>query len=124
MNSGTYQPSTIFSGLVAGSYAVNAKDANGCIGSSNATVTNLPMGPLFSAVKALLQAECVTCHNAAVPNGGMDWTLDCTIVTYSNRIKIRAVDGIPTAMPPTGLLPLAERQKITNWMAAGGRYTD
>lgn len=124
LNTGSYQASNIFSGLVAGSYAVNAKDANGCIGSSNATVTNLPMGPLFSAVKALLQTECVSCHNASNQNGGMDWTVDCNIVTFSNRIKIRAVDGVPSSMPPTGLLPLSERQKITNWIAAGGRYTD
>jgi uncharacterized membrane protein len=124
LNAGTYQASNIFSGLVAGSYIVNAKDANGCIGSGNATVTNLPMGPLFSAVKSLLQAECVTCHNASNANGGMDWTVDCNIVANSSRIKVRAVDGVPSPMPPTGLLPLAERQKITNWINAGGRYTD
>ena len=124
LNTGSFQASNIFSGLIAGSYAVNAKDANGCIGSGNATVSNLPMGPLFSAVKALLQTECVSCHNASNANGGMDWTVDCNIVANRSRIKVRAVDGVPSAMPPSGLLPLSERQKITNWINAGGRYTD
>lgn len=124
LNTGGYQPSNIFNGLVAGSYVVNAKDVNGCIGSGNAVINSLPAGPLFNAVKALLQAECVSCHNAALQNGGMDWTVDCNIVTFKDRIKIRAVDGTPSSMPPTGLLPLSERQKITNWITAGGRYTD
>ncbi len=124
LNAGSFQASNIFSGLIAGSYAVNAKDANGCIGSNNASIINLPMGPLFSAVKSLLQTECVSCHNASNANGGMNWTVDCNIVSNSNRIKVRAVDGIPSPMPPSGLLPSSERQKITNWILAGGRYTD
>ncbi len=124
LNSGSFQASNIFLNLAAGSYTITVKDANGCTGTSNANVFDLPAGPLFSAVQALIQANCVSCHNPGNPNGGMIWTVDCNIVTFKNNIKLRAVDGNPSPMPPSGLLPSSERQKITNWINAGGRYTD
>ena len=125
LNGGAFQSSNVFSNLNTGVYAVTAKDVNGCTGtSSNSVVSSLPAGPLFSAVKNVLQANCVTCHNASTPNGGMDWTIDCNIVNNRERIRARAVDGNPSVMPPTGLLPASERQKITDWINAGGRYTD
>jgi hypothetical protein len=34
------------------------------------------------------------------------------------------VDGNPSPMPTGGLLPANERQKITDWINAGGRITD
>ncbi|HEY6064350.1 MAG TPA: SprB repeat-containing protein, partial [Chitinophagaceae bacterium] len=82
LNGGGFQSSNIFSGLVAGSYLVTAKDANGCTGSTNANVSDLPAGPLFSAVRTVLQNNCVSCHNAVVSEGGMNWTVDCNIVIF------------------------------------------
>ena len=79
-------------------------------------------GPLFTAVKNLMQANCVSCHNSSNLNGGMNWTIDCNIVTNKERIKIRAVDQ--GTMPPTGPLPQSEKNKITDWINAGGRITD
>ena len=125
MNGGAFQSSNIFSGLAAGNYTVTAKDVNGCTGTSAGTVVgSLPAGTLFSAVRNLVQANCVSCHNASIPNGGMNFADDCNIVNFKDRIRARAVDGSPSAMPPTGLLPAGERQKITDWINAGGRYTD
>ncbi len=124
LNTGSFQTSNVFSNLIAGTYSITAKDANGCSNSLNVNVTDLPAGPLFTQVKTLLQNNCVVCHNSGNPNGGMDWTVDCNIVTFQDRIKARAVDGIPSPMPPTGLLPASERQKITNWINAGGKYTN
>jgi uncharacterized membrane protein len=54
----------------------------------------------------------------------MNWTVDCNIVANKDRIKARAVDASPSAMPPTGLMPASERQKITDWINAGGKFTD
>jgi hypothetical protein len=34
------------------------------------------------------------------------------------------VDGNPSPMPPGGLLPASEQQKIINWINAGGRFAD
>lgn len=125
INGGAFQASNLFSNLAAGNYTVTAKDVNGCTGTSAVTtINNAAEGPLFSAVRTLVQNNCVTCHNATVLNGGMNWTVDCNIVTFKDRIKARAVDGNPSPMPQGGFLPLSERQKITDWINAGGKYTN
>ncbi len=125
INSGPFQSSASFFNLAAGSYTITAKDANGCSGNSTSTtVNNAAAGPLFLAVRTVLQNNCVTCHNNTIANGGMNWTVDCNIVTNKDRIKARAVDAIPSSMPPTGLMPASERQKIVDWINAGGKYTD
>ena len=72
----------------------------------------------------MLQNNCVSCHNNTLSEGGMNWTIDCNIVQNKDRIKARAVDGVPSTMPPTGLLPATERQKITDWINAGGKFTN
>jgi hypothetical protein len=54
----------------------------------------------------------------------MIFTIDCNIVINKDRINARAVNGTGGPMPPSGLLPASERQKITNWINAGGRFTD
>ena len=79
-------------------------------------------GPLFTAVRNLMQANCQSCHNPGNMNGNKDWTVDCNIVANKDRIKARAVDE--GTMPPTGPLPQSEKDKITAWINAGGRLTD
>jgi uncharacterized membrane protein len=124
INAGAFQASNNFINLGAGAFTIAAKDANGCVGSANATVTTLTAGPLFQAVRTLLNNNCVSCHNSTVSEGGMNWTVDCNIVNFRDRINARAVSANPSAMPPTGLLPATERAKITDWINAGGRFTD
>ena len=79
-------------------------------------------GPLFTAVKNMMQANCQSCHNNSIANGGMNWAVDCNIVANKGRIKIRAVEQ--GTMPPTGALPQSEKDKITAWINAGGKITD
>ena len=79
-------------------------------------------GPLFTAVKSMMQANCQSCHNNSIANGGMNWTIDCNIVANKDRIKVRAVEQ--GTMPPTGALPQSEKDKITAWISAGGKITD
>jgi hypothetical protein len=125
LNGGAFQSSNIFSNLSPANYTVTAKDVNGCTGTSAGTIVgSLAAGPLFNAVKNIIQVNCLSCHNTSNPNGGMNFSDDCNIVAFKDRIRARAVDGNPSAMPPTGLLPASERQKITDWINAGGRYTD
>jgi hypothetical protein len=124
LNGGAFQASNIFSGLSAGSYLITVKDANGCTSGKSETVSDMPAGPLFTAVRTVLQNNCVICHNGTVSEGGMNWTIDCNIVTFKDRIKIRAVDGNPSPMPPTGFIPASEQQKIVNWINAGGKFSD
>lgn len=125
LNGGAFQPSGIFTNLGTGNHSLVVRDVNTCSTAViSVSVPNLPQGPLFSAVKTLIQNNCVTCHNASNPNGGMNWEIDCNIVNFKNNIFQRAVNGNPSAMPPTGLLPASERQKIIDWINAGGKYTD
>jgi hypothetical protein len=125
INGGAFQSSNIFSGLNGGvSYFIMAKDANGCTGSTTVTVNNTTAGPLFSAVKTLIQNNCALsgCH------GDTQQPLfligQCVIVTNGPLINERAVIGTPSPMPPTGLLPASERQKITDWINAGGHFNN
>lgn len=137
LNGGAFQSGATFGNLAAGTYTVVAKNANGCTGSAQVTVgtgttgggeCSGTAGPLFTAVKAVLQANCVSCHNASNSQGGMNWAVDCNIVTNRARIKARAVDAAGTAnqMPPPPNPPLstADRQKITDWIAAGGNFSN
>lgn len=122
---GQFQSSNTFSNLNQGTYSVSVRDANGCTALQNSIVVGeRAAGPLFTAVKALIQANCVSCHNANVANGGVNLNADCNIVSARERIRVRAVDGTGGPMPQSGLLPLTERQKITAWINAGGRVTD
>lgn len=125
LNNGTYQSSSTFQGLSNGTYQLGVKDANGCTATlTGVTVASRSEGPKFTAVKSLIQANCVTCHNATNASGGVNLSTDCSIVSAKDRIKARAVDGNPSPMPSSGLLPAAERQKITDWINAGGRVID
>lgn len=124
INGTTFQSGNTFSNLATGNYTLTAKDANGCSGSAVVAVSNQAAGPQFTAVRQLVQANCESCHNNTVSNGGMNFSTDCNIVINKDRIKARAVDGNPTPMPQGGLLPGSERQKITDWINGGGKVTN
>lgn len=98
-------------------------------GGDNPPPANNTAGPLFTAVKTMMQNNCAGsgCHSGSAPAGGHNFTADATIVAQKARIKVRAVDqaGTSAQMPPSGTpLPAADRQKITDWINAGGRTTD
>ena len=126
VNGGSFQASNQFSNLAAGNHTIVVKDANGCTQTASVAVTAAPAGNLFSQVRALLQANCVTCHNPNNANGGMDWTNDCNIVANRARIKARAVDAAGTGnqmpQPPNPPLSAADQQKIVDWINAGGQF--
>jgi SprB repeat len=124
LDGGVFQSSGVFNNVASGSHIITVKDANGCTGSASRNVTNLPIGALFAQVRSLIQYNCLSCHGAIVMNGGISFSGDCNIVANKDRIKARALDGIPSAMPTAGLMSLSDRQKITNWLNAGGRYSD
>lgn len=122
-SSGTYQSSGVFENLKEGTYTIFVKDGGGCEKSKDVTVTSGgAAGPLFTAVKTLMTAKCQSCHNGTNTQGGKNWTVDCNIVANKTRIKVRAVDE--GTMPPTGPLTAGEKDIITNWINAGGNYTD
>jgi mono/diheme cytochrome c family protein len=81
-------------------------------------------GPLYTAVKNLMSANCSSCHTGTTGAGAKDLTTNCNIIANKDRIKIRAVDGNPSFMPQGGKLSAADMKKITDWVNAGGRYSD
>ena len=127
LNSGTFQVSNIFGSLAAGSFNYGVRDLNGCLKTGTATVSQAAAGTLFLAVKAVLATNCATpgCHSQPSPQNGLDFADDCTIVGNGLRIKARAVDANPSQMPPTGPpLSAADKQKIVDWLNAGGKHNN
>jgi hypothetical protein len=122
INSGTFQASNIFNSLSAGNYTIGVKDLNGCQSTASVAIIAAPAGPKFSLVKAMMATNCALsgCHAGPSPQNGLNFTDDCTIAAQSLRIKARAVDANPSVMPPTGALPASEKQKIIDWVNAGG----
>ena len=130
LNGAAFQSSATFSNLAAGTYTVGAKETGGCIKTASVTVNQTAAGTLFAAVKTIITANCAVagCHVGPTPTGGLDFTQDCTIVANAARIKVRAVDNFGTINqmppPPAAGLSLTERNVITNWVNAGGLYTN
>jgi hypothetical protein len=126
INGTTFQASDVFNNVASGNYTVTVKDGNGCSNTGNVTVGTANAGALFLAVKTIIASNCVGCHNSTNPSGGNDWTVDCNIVSKGALIKIKAVDqaGTPNQMPPppNPALSASDRQKIVDWLAAGGGY--
>jgi hypothetical protein len=122
----TYQASNIFNSVAAGTYTIGAKDANGCVITNTATINVATAGTLFTSVKAVMLANCAFagCHGGATPQSGINLSDDCTIVSKSARIKARAVDGNPSIMPAAGAISAADKQKITDWINAGGQNSN
>lgn len=137
INNGAFQSSGTFSNLAAGNYTIVAKNSNNCTGSAQFTVATSgagacsgTAGPLFIAVKSIVQTNCAVsgCHDATTAQNGINFSVECTIVAQAASIKARAVDqaGTGTQMPPPprAALSVADRQKITDWVAAGGGFTN
>lgn len=87
-------------------------------------------GPLFTAVKNIISTNCAisSCHVTPNPQGGLNFNDNNVIVANAGNIKIKAVDNAGTANqmppPPTPALSSTDRQKIVDWVAAGGKLTN
>jgi hypothetical protein len=80
-------------------------------------------GPLFTAARNMMQTNCILsgCHADIQPPFFSD---PCVIITNRFLIKDGAVDASPSVMPPTGPLPAADKQKIIEWLNAGGKFNN
>jgi len=119
-----FQSSGDFTKVAKGNYTVTVKNAAGCKATKAVTVgeTIETPGTNFTAVKALIQANCVSCHNPTGVQPNPNWTVDCNIVNQSANIKTRVVDL--GTMPPSGPLSQANKDIISNWIAAGGKISN
>jgi hypothetical protein len=124
LNNGSFQSSWYFTNLLPGNYVVTVKNQHGCIDTAQITILNY--GPRYYAVKEIIVGYCGPCHRNGGNSGGKNFDTDQSIVASWDRIKIRAVDNLPTAMPETPNVPLTavDKQKITDWVNAGHRQSD
>jgi hypothetical protein len=124
IDGGSFSATTDFSNVKAGDHTISAKDAAGCTQSAKVTVTQPAAGPLFAAVKNLIQLQCSSCHSGSGASAGRDWSIDCNVITNKALIKQRTVDGTPSFMPQSGKLSASDMKIITDWINAGGTYTN
>ncbi len=122
IDGGSFQASNVFQNVTAGNHTISAKDGESCTGTSSVNVPAIASGPLFASVKAVITANCVSCHGSGRVEGGANFSNDCSIVNLAARIKARAVDGNPSFMPQAGQLSAADKKKITDWITAGGKF--
>ena len=124
LNSGAFQSTASFINLAPGTYLLTVKNQRGC--TDTATITILNYGPKYALVKQIVLGYCGPCHLNGTVNGGKNFDTDSSIVASWDRIKARAVDGIPSYMPeaPNSPLTTVDKQKITNWVNAGHRISD
>jgi hypothetical protein len=120
LNNGSYQDSWYFTNLAPGNYVITIKNQKGCTDTAQITILNY--GPKYAPVKQLVIGYCAPCHLNGGMDGGKNFDTDASIVANKERIKIRAVDGIPSFMPPAPNSPLTsvDKQKIVDWINAGG----
>jgi hypothetical protein len=124
LNNGSFQDSWYFTNLAPGNYVVTIKNTKGCTDTSQITILNY--GPKYALVKELIVGFCGPCHRNGGMDGGKNFDLDASIISNWDRIKARAVDNIPSQMPPlpNSILTSIDKQKIIDWVNAGHRQSD
>jgi len=124
-NGGTYQASSIFSGLTAGNYIIGVKDLNGCTKTQSIVVGTAVKGAKFTNVRNIIIANCGSCHLNGGNTAGYNFDNDCSIVNYWSQIKGSCVQPYTLRqMPPSGALSTTLQAQITAWVNAGHKYTD
>ena len=122
IDKGNFQSNPVFEGVSVGQHTLFIKDDRACETSKEVVVDTIPKGIEFAEVAAILKTRCSTCHSGVNPHAGLDFLRVCDILTHWNRIQARAVEGNPSPMPSTGLIPIEERIKIVNWVNKGHAY--
>lgn len=120
LNSGSFQSSWYFTNLAPGNYVVTIKNQKGCTDTAQIIILNY--GPKYALVKQIILGYCGPCHLNGGNDGGRNYDTDANIVAAKNVIKTRTVDGIPSFMPqaPNSPLSSVDKQKIVDWINAGG----
>jgi uncharacterized membrane protein len=109
-------------GVIFFALACSKDDDNGGPTTPPTTTCSGTPGPKFIAAKAVIEANCVSCHRVGGTQPTPAFDTDCKIVSNATAIKTQAVDL--GRMPQTGPLSAADKQKISDWVNAGGKLTD
>lgn len=122
LDQSVFQSQPSFSGLKPGKHQLVVKNADGCFVSREFIVDTVKAGNLFVQVRQTLGFFCTPCHAGNNPQGGLNFTQACDILNHWDRIEARAIFGNPSPMPQAGLMPIAERQKLMDWIKANHAY--
>jgi hypothetical protein len=124
LGTGAYQASWYFTNLAPGNYVVTVKNQKGCTDTAQITILNY--GPKYALVKEIIVGYCGPCHRNGGNSGSKNFDTDANIISSWDRIKVRAVDNVPSRMPeaPNAPLTMVDKQKITDWVNAGHRQSD
>ncbi|HAI84418.1 MAG TPA: hypothetical protein DCL43_12190 [Chitinophagaceae bacterium] len=122
LNELPYQERSNFDSLSVGDYHITVKDNHGCTNSKKISIDTVKPNATFIATQQVLNSYCTPCHIGSNGSGGFDVTHVCTVLNLWHRIEARAILGIPTPMPRTGLIPVSERNKIIHWINNGHQY--
>jgi cytochrome c5 len=78
---------------------------------------NAPSITYTNFTKNVMDNNCVSCHFS----GGQTpfLTSYSEVQSVASRIKVRAIDGSPTAMPPSGLMPQTTLDTLQMWLDQG-----
>lgn len=83
--------------------------------------------PYFPKVKAIIQANCITCHQPGGQGMPLFLTADSIIAGNAGLIKAAVIDPVSPRnkrMPLGGSLLPADTAIIGKWFAKGGKVTD
>ncbi|KOY87695.1 hypothetical protein AD998_17565 [bacterium 336/3] len=119
-----FQTSTYFTNLKTGKHKIYIKENDGCETIKEFNIDTLQMGIKFREVANILRIRCSSCHSGINPQAGLDFTNSCDILNNWNRIEARAIQGVPTSMPPSGLVSLEERMKLIEWIKSNHKYEE
>jgi cytochrome c553 len=124
LDGNNFQASNVFNNLAKGTYTVTVRNGENCRQTASVTVNegSSTAGPQFTAVKQLIQANCVSCHAPGGQQPNPNFTVDCNIVQFAALINTRVV--VQGNMPPTGPLSQTDKNKITTWINGGGKLTN
>ncbi len=117
-----FQADLVFKNISAGKHTLTIKNKDGCEKSKDVTIDTILIGDNFNELKGILVANCSSCHSGPNPQAGIDFTRNCDIFNHGDRIKDRAIDAIPTPMPPLGLMTKEERNILLKWINNGHNF--
>ncbi|AKQ46482.1 hypothetical protein TH63_13990 [Rufibacter radiotolerans] len=90
INGGSFQASTSFSGLTAGTHSITVKDVNGCITTKSVTVANIagPTGFVFAAASSTCGASNGSISVSSVTGGTAPYTYSKDGTTFQTTSSI------------------------------------
>jgi len=116
LDGGAFQSGSTFSGLVANTYSISAKDANDCLDEIEVIIRSVPEVSFTSQVKPIIDTNCQIsgCHgsNTSIPS----WATYTQVKANANNIKSKTSTKV---MPPTGALSDTNIKLIADWVDQG-----